>query len=205
MKQEFIGTPFTDHNPTREILREAWLTFGDKQVCCLLSLGSGRPAPLSLTELSRREGNTQTTLRRIIHENEKLATELSHQLRHVSSYLRLNVDRGMENIQNSDWQNLGPIMDHTYIYLGDPMIIDSIDILTRCLVQRIGTVTLRELSKCVLSLGTLERWLTPTKRWSSRDDHSQVRTDHTYENIRLNYYLKGFIPNSINHIRPYLL
>lgn len=129
MKKEFIGTPLTFHNPIREVLKEAWLTFGSKRVCCLLSLGSGRPAPLSLTEVSKGKNTVRAMLGRITHESEKVATELSHQLRHVSSYLRLNVDSGMGCIQNSDWHNLGPITDHTYVYLGDVAVIDAIDAL----------------------------------------------------------------------------
>ncbi|PVG04255.1 FabD/lysophospholipase-like protein [Serendipita vermifera] len=146
MKQQFIGTPLTFHNPIREVLKEAWLTFGDKRVCCLLSLGSGKPAPLSFMEVSKGKSAVQATLGRIVQESEKVATELSHQLRHVSSYLRLNVDSGLGGIQNSDWYNLGPITDHTYIYLEDPIVVDAIDRLATCLSQRTGTVTLRELN-----------------------------------------------------------
>jgi hypothetical protein len=94
------------NNPARELIKEAEKQFGaDMRVSTILSLGSGRPALVAF------DGPTPASneLKRIVFDCESVARELATQLFHVDAYVRLNVDRGMENTEMSDWEGLGTI------------------------------------------------------------------------------------------------
>jgi hypothetical protein len=137
--QHFVGIPHGFDNPTREVLKEAQLTFGEqKPVSLVLSLGSGQRPRLS--HLDHRA----TRLSRIYSDG--VERDLQHQLRTFGEYLRLNVDKGMERIEFEAWDELGAIESHTSVYLGMSLITNYIDRASQWLLQRSGSITLGQLS-----------------------------------------------------------
>lgn len=124
-QQTFISASFGFNNPTQEVLKEAERVFEtDGPITLTLSLGSGRPNVMSL----KKEGDDyDSLLSRMVVDCEKVAQELSKQSFRSGTYLRLNVDRGLEDIKMSDWDNLGEIESHTNVYIDVPAITTAID------------------------------------------------------------------------------
>ncbi|KIM30293.1 hypothetical protein M408DRAFT_296513 [Serendipita vermifera MAFF 305830] len=147
-KKSFIGAPINSNNPTQQVLEEALLQFGDKRsVSLILSLGSGRPNAFSFELLSLYPQNTGNLLTQIMLGCEKVAKELSLQLSEFPAYIRLNVNKGVEFLEISDWDKLGDIEAHTEVYLQLPKISDGVNDASRALRQRIGSTSLGKLSK----------------------------------------------------------
>ncbi|KIM20749.1 hypothetical protein M408DRAFT_123984 [Serendipita vermifera MAFF 305830] len=147
-KQRFVGTPIGSNNPTRQVLEEALLQFGDEQpISLILSLGSGRPNAFSFEMLNLYPESSGNLLTQLMLGCERVAKELSLQLSEFPAYIRLNVDKGVEFLKFSDWDQLGDIEAHTDVYLQLPGINDGVNNASRALQQRIGLTSLGELSK----------------------------------------------------------
>jgi hypothetical protein len=145
-KQDFAGIPHGFDNPMREVLKEAQLIFRENNVVPLvLSLGSGQRPRLS-------DLNHHVTRLSHIH-SDGVERDLQHQLRGLGAYLRLNVDRGMENIELNDWHKLGSIETYTNIYLEMNQIINYVDQAVQWLLEPNGSVTLGQLCTYLSSTG----------------------------------------------------
>jgi hypothetical protein len=127
-KQSFISASFGYNNPTREMLREVEREFGlNTPLSLVLSVGSGRPGVLSLQYSDSSLDDYDSVLSRIMIDCENVERELSKQMSGSGTYLRLNVDQGMENIKMSDWKNLGAFESLTDVYLDASAITKAID------------------------------------------------------------------------------
>ena len=132
------------NNPTREIIKEAEKQFGaDIRVSTILSIGSGRPA---LVAFDGPTPPSNELLNGIVIDCERVARELATQLFNVDAYLRLNVDRGMENTKMSDWEGLGIIEGQTETYLAVTAVTKAINSSLQRLQDRVGSITLGQLS-----------------------------------------------------------
>jgi predicted acylesterase/phospholipase RssA len=146
MEQSYVGGGLGSNNPTRELLKEATSVFGkDRPVAQILSLGSGKPRALSLNTSASTVGINQL-LEDMTTDCEVMAHELSTRLTRLHSYLRLNVDRGMEDLSIKHWGALGPIEGHTKVYVENPHIAKDIEASLVCLKDRIGILNLGEIS-----------------------------------------------------------
>jgi hypothetical protein len=117
------------------------------RVSTILSIGSGRPALVAF------DGPTPAShelMSGIVLDCERVARELATQLFNVDAYLRLTVDRGMENTEMSDWGGLGTIKSHTETYLEIPVVTKAIDSSLQRLQDRVGSITLGQLSTFTL-------------------------------------------------------
>ncbi|KIM26165.1 hypothetical protein M408DRAFT_197093 [Serendipita vermifera MAFF 305830] len=147
-KQRFIGIPLGFNNPTKQVLEEARLQFGDeKQVSLILSLGSGRPNAFSFDSLDLYPDNHGNLLTRLMLGCERIARELSFQMSELSAYLRLNVDKGVENMKLTDWDRLGDIEGHTDVYLQAPGIGEAVENASHALRGCLGSVSLGDLNQ----------------------------------------------------------
>ena len=143
-EKTFTSASIGFNNPTRELIKEAEKHFGtDIRVSTVLSIGSGRPA---LVAFDGRTLASNELLNGIVIDCERVARELATQLFNVDGYLRLNVDRGMENTKMSDWEELGIIEGHTETYLAVPAVTKAIDSSLQRLQDRVGSITIRQLS-----------------------------------------------------------
>jgi hypothetical protein len=148
----FTSASIGFNNPTREIIKEAEKQFGaDMRVYTILSIGSGRPALVAFDGLTAA---SHDLLNGIIVDCEKVARELTTQLFNVDVYLRLNVDQGIENAKMSDWEGLGTIEGHTETYLEVPAVTKAIDSSLQRLQDRVGSITLGQLSMFASTIST---------------------------------------------------
>ncbi|KIM34180.1 hypothetical protein M408DRAFT_91710 [Serendipita vermifera MAFF 305830] len=135
--QRFVGIPYGYVNPAREVLMEAQKIFGDeKPVSLFLSLGSGHQSPTP---------GSKTCLKRITRESGIVERELSHQLGGAAAYLRLNVDKGLEAIETTQWSDVSAIISHTRVYLEMTIITSFIDEAVHRVLEATGSITLGQL------------------------------------------------------------
>jgi hypothetical protein len=144
---EYISADLTLSNPIRQIIVEAYGTFGEEaRVACLLSLGSGRPGVAVSPENSDLTSWNQF-LTRLVMDSERKAEDIDGQMGHLGLYYRFCVPQGLEH--NEDMSSLKPevIIAHTVVYLsGDPVsskMTSCIDSLT----LRDGSASLEQLSQ----------------------------------------------------------
>jgi hypothetical protein len=145
-QQTFIGGPRGAYNPTRELLKEASSIFGkERLVAQIVSLGCGRSHIYSVERSTNTEGASRS-VQEMAADCEAVANELSTRLCDMDAYLRLNVDRGMENLVMNEWEDLGPIETHTSAYIETAEVSESIETSLKSLQGCTGTVTLGEIS-----------------------------------------------------------
>jgi hypothetical protein len=145
-EQSFIGGPRGAHNPTRELLKEASAIFGkEKLVLQIISLGCGRSRVSSMEKTTDTEGSSQSA-QEVVVDCETVANELSTRLCEIDVYLRLDVERGMENLVMSQWDNLGSIGTHTSAYVATAEISETLEASLRRLQGGTGTIKLGEIS-----------------------------------------------------------
>ena len=145
-QQTFIGGPRGANNPTRELLKEASAVFGkEKLVAQIVSLGCGRSHISSVEKVTNTEGVSRS-VDEMAADCEAVAKELSTRLCDMEAYLRLDVERGMENLLLNEWNDLGAIETHTSAYVETAEISESIEASLRSLQGGTGTVTLGEIS-----------------------------------------------------------
>jgi hypothetical protein len=147
-QQSFVGGAFGANNPTRELLKEASTLFGpNRRVAQVLSIGSGLPRVISTESLDGDEG-AHRLLREMATDCEMVAQELSTRLYTIDAYLRLNVDKGMELVAMTDWNELGSIESHTAVYIATATVTGALETSVRHLQERTGALTLEQISTC---------------------------------------------------------
>jgi hypothetical protein len=145
-QQTFIGGPRGAHNPTRELLKEASAVFGkERMVQQIISLGCGCSHVSSVEKNADTESNSRSA-REMVADCETVAKELSTRFCDMDAYLRLDVDKGMENLFMNEWDDLGPIETHTSAYIGMVEISETLEASLRRLRGGSGAVTLGEIS-----------------------------------------------------------
>jgi hypothetical protein len=127
-------------------LKEANAIFGrEKLVTQIISLGCGH-SHISLVERNKNSEGVDRTVEEMAVDCEAVAKELSTRLCDMDAYLRLNVERGMENVPMNKWAELGPIETHTDAYVETADTSETIEVSLRRLQGNTGTVTLGEIS-----------------------------------------------------------
>ena len=150
-QQSFIGGALGANNPTRQLLKEASAIFGpDRRVAQVLSIGSGLPRVVSI-ESSMEDEGVYRLVKEIATDCEMVAQELSTRLYTIDAYLRLNVDRGMELVSMTDWNELGLIETHTAAYIATATVTRALDTSVRHLKERTGALTLAQISTYLTS------------------------------------------------------
>jgi len=82
---------------------------------------------------------------RAVQDCERTANEISQHLSDVDAYLRLDVDKGLNDLKISDWHRLGAIESHTEVYVQSFPISDKIDKALGLLQSTSGNFTLGNL------------------------------------------------------------
>jgi hypothetical protein len=97
-------------------------------------------------EISTATKGASDLVQEMAADCETVAKELSTRLGDMEAYLRLNVDRGMENLIVNEWDDLGPIETHTSAYAETAIISEALDASLMRLKESTGTVTLGQIS-----------------------------------------------------------
>ena len=113
---EFIDAGFGYNNPCDVLLEEAQENFPGSKVGCVLSIGTGLGAVVTIRD-SRR--SILEALKEMASSSKRVADRLNTRFHDNPVYYRLDVQRGLEDITLSDWKQTSTISAHTRNYLQD--------------------------------------------------------------------------------------
>lgn len=141
--EEYGGTGIIFNNPIREAIAEAADYYpGATTVSLLVSLGCGRPAISTLTDLDRSKSSNDP-MERILVENDRVATELENTISTTEGYYRFAVEHGLESIPRPP-SIAYRIIEFTRYYLSEEKVQRKVNDCLRA-GQLPGQITTREL------------------------------------------------------------
>lgn len=111
---EFIDAGFGYNNPCDELIKAAQQTFPGRRDHLVLSIGTGLG---NVVDIKDTRLSIIKALRSMATSSQKVAANLDHRYGDRDQYFRFNVDRGLEDITLSDWEQASTIAAHTRNYL----------------------------------------------------------------------------------------
>jgi hypothetical protein len=146
LQKSFIGGPRGAHNPTRELLKEASGIFGKETLLVqIISLGCGR-SNVSSMDMGTDTAGVSRLVQEMAADCDTVEKELATRFCDMDAYLRLNVDRHMENLLMNEWSNLGSIETYTSAYTETAIVAEALEASLKRLQGSTGTVTLGQIS-----------------------------------------------------------
>jgi len=77
-----------------------------------------------------------------------VAQDLGTRRFNVDAYRRFEVEKGMEDLEMSEWSVLEDIENCTRDYIQTPIVTKKLDLCLQRLRSKVGTITLGQLSEC---------------------------------------------------------
>ncbi|KAJ7808425.1 hypothetical protein B0H14DRAFT_3762178 [Mycena olivaceomarginata] len=146
MEEAFLDGGMGHNNPTTALLLEAKVLFPDKQIACIVSLGTGQPhtinvpKPFPLNRLIPLD--VIKAIQKIATDCEKEHQSLSHRFDGVDKlYFRFNVEQGMQDIQLNQWEKLGDVVANTRQYMQSQPVVNQLADAVKSLSEKIGRVS----------------------------------------------------------------
>ncbi|KAG8753516.1 hypothetical protein FRC12_011515 [Ceratobasidium sp. 428] len=127
-----ISEPFVDAamgcgNPIEHVLAEIKMLYPGRRVACIVSIGSGHPRTIRISEPTPFQRVLPTyaiptsviiAMRDIATDNERTAQTIATRFAGIPDvYFRMNVDQGMQSVRLGDWDRLGEVKAHTRAYM----------------------------------------------------------------------------------------
>jgi hypothetical protein len=114
---DYVDGGFGCNNPSRQVYEEAKEIWPDREIGCLISLGTGMPRVLALdnpTLLDRIwPKDWVEVLVRVATECDNAHQEMAAMRSMRGKYFRFNVQQGMQRISLEEWNKLGEVGTHT--------------------------------------------------------------------------------------------
>lgn len=111
--QRYIDGGLGCSNPTKWVLDEAAALFPGRKVASVISIGTGHPQTISLTN-----SNMAQTLERIAWDCEATHEAIeSHFRYHQSVYRRFSVQQGVQNTDSTQFSEIAVVEAHTNAYI----------------------------------------------------------------------------------------
>ncbi|KAH8836133.1 hypothetical protein DL96DRAFT_1520856 [Flagelloscypha sp. PMI_526] len=154
--ETFVGGEVGWNNPTDELTREAAHIFKDCHIACIISIGSGHPGHLTLSQgLSELFSSIALDCERITDGMERRFEGAP------GAFWRLSVQQGLQNLA-FDLSNLDILVSHTHSYLRDAFTTHNIDVLVQDIIRRPKRIGVDRISGNASSEGSvLHRRLCP--------------------------------------------
>ena len=148
--QPFIDGGLGRNNPSQLVLEEAKALFGDRQLCCLVSIGTGQTDVITIQSPGIVQQLIPTdiieALRAIATDCEATHEDMSGRFANISNiYFRLNVEQGMQGIRLSEWEKMDTVEAHTMHYLRRNEMDERLTALVKTLGVSIGQIPIEQL------------------------------------------------------------
>jgi len=151
-KQPFIDGGLGRNNPSRLLLDEAKSIYGDRQIGCLVSIGTGQAEVVGIKKPGIFQQTVPTDM--IIDLLQAIATdcEATHETmlglfaNSPNTYFRLNVEQGMQRIQLSEWDKLANVEAHTMQYMKRKEVDERLDLVVDAIRAPRAQLTIEQLS-----------------------------------------------------------
>ncbi|KAF9476075.1 FabD/lysophospholipase-like protein [Pholiota conissans] len=129
--QPYVDGGLGYNNPCQMVLDEAQLLFSNRQIGCLVSIGTGRA---QVTAIKRPWLHQQVVPTNVIDALVAITTdcERTHQEMLIrfsklpNTYFRLNVEQGMQRIKLSEWEKLSTVEAHTVQYMKEKEVQEKL-------------------------------------------------------------------------------
>ncbi|KDR74883.1 hypothetical protein GALMADRAFT_249794 [Galerina marginata CBS 339.88] len=207
-QQPFIDGGLGRNNPSWVVLYEAKDLFKDRQIGCLVSIGTGKPEVISIQSPRLFPQFIPT---KVLEALKAIATgcEDTHQamlrlLAHLpNTYFRLNVEQGMQGIDVSEWEKSSHVEAHTTQYMKTREVDVRIDQLVNAIRTPTGQITMEQLisprrSITVKESSTLasivdKHLADDIRKWLSPPDSSKTRyeADERRQSDTCSWFLEG--------------
>lgn len=114
----YVDGGLNDNNPVFAVHHEAKQVWGQSaKIKCIISIGTGVP-PLKAVGDSGKQ--ILESLVAIATDTQKIADHFADEMEDQGgglTYVRLNVDRGLENMKLEEWKDFEALTGHTNYYL----------------------------------------------------------------------------------------
>ncbi|PVF91981.1 FabD/lysophospholipase-like protein [Serendipita vermifera] len=182
-QQRFIGGALGFYNPTREMLKEAKVAFGeDQRVALILSLGSGIPPVMSLDSSSSLSQGVEVLVQYMATDCERVARDMANQMIQVDAYIRLNVNKGLEQLRFDDWSCVSTIEGCIKAYLEAASVTRAVDAASEKITKRIGSITVGRLTRSTRIKHMAKPVPSVSPYYVVRRDEWEVMTSHLVVN-----------------------
>ncbi|KAJ7886233.1 acyl transferase/acyl hydrolase/lysophospholipase, partial [Mycena olivaceomarginata] len=146
MEEAYLDGGMSHNNPTATLLLEAKVLFPDKQIACIISLGTGQPHTINIPKPSLLNRfiplDVVKAIQKIAMDCEKEHQSLAHRFDGVAKlYFRFNVERGMQDIQLNQWEKLGDVAANTRQYIQSQPVVKQLADAATSLSEKIGRVS----------------------------------------------------------------
>ncbi|XP_006463282.1 hypothetical protein AGABI2DRAFT_74034, partial [Agaricus bisporus var. bisporus H97] len=147
--QPFIDGGLGRNNPSQVVLEEATALFGARQIGCLVSIGTGQAGIIGIKKpgLWQRILPTDVidALKKITTDCESTHEDVLHRFSNLpSTYFRLNVEQGMQEIEFSEWEKLSNAEAHTTQYMRKEEVAKKLDLLVSAIRAPRGQLPLEQ-------------------------------------------------------------
>ena len=147
--QPFIDGGLGRNNPSQLVLEEAKAVFGDRHLCCLVSIGTGQTDVITIQSpgiLQRLiPADIIEALRAIATDCEATHEDMSGRFANISNiYFRLNVEQGMQGIRLSEWEKLDTVEAHTVQYMRRNEMDERVAALVMTVGVSIGKIAIEQ-------------------------------------------------------------
>jgi hypothetical protein len=113
---EFVDAGFGYNNPCEVLIEEAGRRFPGRDDMQIISIGTGLGDVVSIGDTRR---SILSALKKMATTSSKVAARLDDRFGGDGRYVRLNVEKGLEDTTLSDWKKASSISAHTRNYLSD--------------------------------------------------------------------------------------
>ncbi|EKM76758.1 hypothetical protein AGABI1DRAFT_44362, partial [Agaricus bisporus var. burnettii JB137-S8] len=147
--QPFIDGGLGRNNPSQVVLEEANALFGTRQIGCLVSIGTGQAGVNEIKKPGFWQRILPTdvidALRRITTDCESTHEAMLHRFSKLpSTYFRLNVEQGMQEIELSEWEKLSNAEAHTTQYMRKEEVTEKLGSLVSAIRAPRGQLPLEQ-------------------------------------------------------------
>lgn len=165
------------NNPVKVVVKEAESLYPHRPLACIISIGAGQAATIDIRHKlpwykKKIFGviplDAIRAVQAIATNCEADADDMHNRLRNTFPddvdryYVRLNVDRGMQNIRLDRWERLGDVQAFTSDYLGGPEAREKASKAVSGMARRMVPRDVGEIRKLSSCLNKVDNRLTPS-------------------------------------------
>ncbi|EPE02605.1 kinesin light chain [Ophiostoma piceae UAMH 11346] len=135
-QETFVDGGLGYNNPIKKVLEEASLVFPNRQVGCVVSIGTGLASAIQFPRVPfTRPFKLVKALAKMATESDVTAEEIQVQFQETKdTYFRFSVDRGLNNIHLAESNNFSKVRTYTTEYIRQSTVSFQIDAVVKALL-----------------------------------------------------------------------
>jgi len=156
-EEPFIDGGMGRNNPINQVLEEAELMFPDRNIACIVSLGTGQAETISIPKPDWLQRviplHVVNAMRKIATDCEESAEAAARRFEHTpGTYFRFNVDQGLQDVRLEQWDKLDEVRAHTGQYIRKMDVNPRLKAAVVCICGRQGVIPTAHISTKIPNL-----------------------------------------------------